>query len=153
MLQSTSSRHAGFSSCGTRALEHRLSSCGTRAQLLRGMWDLPGPGIEPVSPTLAGRYLTIAPQGKSPFLQILIASGIQTLQCLCFFFWPCQMACRILIPQPGIEPMLPAVEAQSPNHWTTREVPCLYILNRLLSRTDLENCLSYFLCLTSHTKT
>ena len=25
------SRHAGFSSCGSRALEHRLSSCGTRA--------------------------------------------------------------------------------------------------------------------------
>ena len=25
------SRCAGFSSCGTRALEHRLSSCGARA--------------------------------------------------------------------------------------------------------------------------
>ena len=31
LLQSTGSRHAGFSSCGTWALEHRLSSCGTRA--------------------------------------------------------------------------------------------------------------------------
>ena len=31
--------------------------------------------------------------------------------------------CRILAPQPGIEPMLPTVEARSPNHWTTREVP------------------------------
>ena len=30
---------------------------------------------------------------------------------------------RLLIPQPGIEPKLPAVEAQSPNHWTTREFP------------------------------
>ena len=26
---------------------HRLSSCGSRAQLLRGMWDLPRPGLEP----------------------------------------------------------------------------------------------------------
>ena len=25
--------------------------------------------------------------------------------------------------QPGIEPVPPAVEAQSPNHWTTREFP------------------------------
>ena len=34
------------------AAEHRLqtcrlSSCGSRAQLLRGMWDLPRPGLEP----------------------------------------------------------------------------------------------------------
>uniref|UniRef100_A0A8C6BTE6 Uncharacterized protein n=1 Tax=Monodon monoceros TaxID=40151 RepID=A0A8C6BTE6_MONMO len=27
----TGSRHEGFSSCGLRTLEHRLSSCGTRA--------------------------------------------------------------------------------------------------------------------------
>ena len=40
----------GLSSCGSQALEHRLSSCGTRAELLCGMWDLPGPGLEPVSP-------------------------------------------------------------------------------------------------------
>ena len=35
-------------------LEHRLKSCGTRALLLFGMWNLPGPGIEPESPALAG---------------------------------------------------------------------------------------------------
>ena len=40
----------GLSSCGVRAVERRLSSCGARAQLLRGMWDLPGPGVEPLSP-------------------------------------------------------------------------------------------------------
>ena len=55
---------SGLSSCGLRALEHRLSSCGARAQLLRGMSDLPGPGLEPVSPALAGGFLTTAPSGK-----------------------------------------------------------------------------------------
>ena len=55
----------GLSSCGSWALERRLSSCGTRAYLLRGMWDLPGPGLEPVSPALAGGFLTTAPPGKS----------------------------------------------------------------------------------------
>ena len=55
----------GLSSCGSRALECRLSSCGAQAQLLRGMWDLPGPGLEPVSPALAGRFLTTVPPGKS----------------------------------------------------------------------------------------
>ena len=29
-----------------------------RAQLLWGMWDLPGPGTQAVSPALAGRFLT-----------------------------------------------------------------------------------------------
>ena len=75
-----------FSSCGKRgplfvavrgpltivaslAAEHRLqtrrlSNCGSRAQLLRGMWDLPRPGLEPVSPALAGKFSTTAPPGK-----------------------------------------------------------------------------------------
>ena len=48
----------GVSSCGSRALERRLSSCGARAYLLHGMWDLPGPGLEPGSPALAGGFLT-----------------------------------------------------------------------------------------------
>ena len=38
------------------------------------------------------------------------------------FFWPHYVACWILVPQPGIEPVLPAVEAWSPNHWTASEV-------------------------------
>ena len=59
----------GLSSCGSRAVESRLSSCGARAQLLRSMWDLPGPGLEPVSPALAGGFLATAPPGK-PLLGI-----------------------------------------------------------------------------------
>ena len=55
----------GLSSCGSWALERRLSSCGAQAELLRGMWDLPGLGIEPMSPALAGGFLTTAPPGKS----------------------------------------------------------------------------------------
>ena len=55
---------AGFSSCGTRALECRLSSCGTRTYLLRSMWDIPGPGLEPMSLALAGGFLTTVPPGK-----------------------------------------------------------------------------------------
>ena len=47
-----------------RAVERRLRSCVARAWLLHGMWDLPEPGLEPVSPALAGGYLTTAPPGK-----------------------------------------------------------------------------------------
>ena len=79
-----------FSSCGKRGplfiavhgpltiaaslvAEHRhqtrrLSNCGSRAQLLRGMWDLPRPGLEPVFPALAGRLSTTAPSGKPPLV-------------------------------------------------------------------------------------
>ena len=88
-----------FSSCGKRGplfivvhrpliiaaslvAEHRLqtcrlSNCGSRAQPLRGMWDPPRPGLEPVSPALAGRLSTTAPPGKphlSPFLFIFFFS-------------------------------------------------------------------------------
>ena len=28
------------------------------------MWDVPGSGIQPVSPALAGRFLTTGPQGR-----------------------------------------------------------------------------------------
>ena len=42
----------------------RLSNCGSRAQLIRSMRDPPRPGLEPVSPALAGGLSTTAPPGK-----------------------------------------------------------------------------------------
>ena len=67
----------GLSLCCSRALTHRLSSCGTRALLLHGMWDLTGPGIKPVSPALAGRFLTTVPSGRSVgcLFEIFLVSG------------------------------------------------------------------------------
>ena len=52
------------SRCGVWAPERSLSSCGKRAQLLYGTWDPPGPGPEPASPALAGRFPTIVPPRK-----------------------------------------------------------------------------------------
>ena len=40
-----------------------------------------------------------------------------------FFFGLCHKTCGILVPQLGIEVMLPALEAQGLNCWTAREVP------------------------------
>ena len=73
-----------LSSCGSRALECRLSSCGAQAQLLRGMWDLPGPGLEPVSPAWTGGFLTTAPPGK-PYSKLLMVLTLGS--CFCFFFF------------------------------------------------------------------
>ena len=47
------------------AVEHKLSNFGAQASLLRDMWSLPEPGIKPVSPALAGRFLPSAPPGTS----------------------------------------------------------------------------------------
>ena len=65
LWQSSGSRCMGF------------SSCGPWAQLLRGMWDFPRSGIEPMSLALAGGLLTTESPGKSlscPFF-------------LNFFYW------------------------------------------------------------------
>ena len=40
------------------------------------MWDLPGPGLEPVSPALAGGFLTTAPPGKSLLSFLLLVSTL-----------------------------------------------------------------------------
>ena len=47
-----------------RLQTRRLSNCGSQAQLLHSMWDLPRPGLEPMSPALAGRFSTTVPPGK-----------------------------------------------------------------------------------------
>ena len=63
LMDSVAAAH-GLSRCGSQALEHRLSGCGAQAYLLCGLRDLPGSGIEPVSPALAGRFLTTEPPRK-----------------------------------------------------------------------------------------
>ena len=42
-----------------------------------------------------------------------------------FFLGGGHISCRILVPQPGIEPVPPEVEAQSLNHWIARESPLI----------------------------
>ena len=97
LLQRTDSRHLGFSSCGvwTHSLglpgsrAHGLSSCGVWTWSPCSMWNLPGSGIKPISPALAGGFLTTGPPGKSsslilslsPFLPYFLLS-LQTCSSL-----------------------------------------------------------------------
>ena len=48
----------GLQGTGSLAVVHGL--------LLQAMWDLPGPGIEPDSPVLAGGFFTTEISGKTP---------------------------------------------------------------------------------------
>ena len=90
LLRGTGSRRVGFSSCGSRALERRLSSCGTWAQLLHSMWDLPGPGLEPMSPALADGFVTTAPPGKllMEFLKLWVQAFGLGFTCVGILFRP-----------------------------------------------------------------
>ena len=55
------------------------------------MWDLPSPGLEPVSPALAGRLSTTAPPGKPLYFEFLIRK-ITYLSFVRFFF-PWGLSC------------------------------------------------------------
>ena len=74
--------------------------------------DLPG------SPWFSTSHILVLPapesaqRQRSPQLAFILLS----------FFWPCYGACRILVPQRGIEPMSPALEAWNLNPWTIWEV-------------------------------
>ena len=70
--------HGPLTITASPAAEHRLqsrrpSSCGPRAQPLRGTWDPPRPGLEPVPPVSAGGLSTTAPPGKPLFVSFLIS--------------------------------------------------------------------------------
>ena len=57
----------GFSTCHVRAQQLWFQGSRPQAQYLWHMgfmWDLPGAGIELVSPALAGRFFTTEPPGK-----------------------------------------------------------------------------------------
>ena len=43
------------------------------------------------------------------------------------YFWLHLLTCRILFTCPGIKPKSPALEAWSPSHWATREIPRVFI--------------------------
>ena len=56
----------------------------------------------------------------------------------------CREACKMLVHQPGIEPVTPALGAWSINHWTAREVPIISDLTHCLLFTKFITDLSSF---------
>ena len=81
-----------------------FSSRGAQVQLLSGMWDLPGPGIKPLSPVLTDEFLATVPLGKHPsssFLSFGIfeesrPAVLQTTSFsvkMCLIIFPCLSSC------------------------------------------------------------
>ena len=68
-------------------------------------------------------FLVLAAQLYHP--GIFFKSTVWCQRWLIFFilFWQCRRACGILVSWSEIKAAPPALEVQSPNHWTAREVP------------------------------
>ena len=69
-------------------------------------------------------------------LWLLLGQGKRSFS----FFCTCHTACRILVPQQGIEPTTPAVETHSLNHWTAREVPRPFSRHHLKKQLWANSC-------------
>ena len=82
----------GLSTCSRWTPEQRLSSSGTRAELLLGLRDLPGPGMEPMSLALAEGFFTPGPPGKlsTVFFSFFffLHSGLPMLEKDCLLYSP-----------------------------------------------------------------
>ena len=125
----------GLSRCGSRALKHRLYSCGTWAQLLRGLWDLPGPGIKPVFPALAGEFFTTEPAGKPKNTSISFQQPPKVASVLCRGLCVYVLCC--------VE--LPSHVQLFANPWTTTHQASLSIANSwsMLKLKSIELVMQY----------
>ena len=74
-------------------------------------------------------YLQMSHQlvNEDVYTSVWLQSVIISIYLIFFFFLPLHGACRILVPWPGIEYMIPVVEVQNLNHWTTKEVPSQWL--------------------------
>ena len=54
----------GLNSCSYWALEHKFNSCGHGLSCSAAYGNLPGPGIEPMFPAMAGGFFTTEPPGR-----------------------------------------------------------------------------------------
>ena len=96
----------GFSCCKAQTLGHvGTGPWGTgsvvaviQARWLRGAWDLPGSGIKPVPPALAGGLLTTEPPGK-PYVRCHLVSSIALRQTGLLSFLMCAGFPAPLMPQ------------------------------------------------------
>ena len=84
MVAPLASEHEVYSVQASQAAAHDLS-CPVACGIL-----VPGLGIEPVSPVLAGGFLTSGPQGKSPkYVFVNAASNIPPSAPLSEFYSAC----------------------------------------------------------------
>ena len=83
----------------------------------------PPPVVLPGSPMDRGAWWSCLWVSSVSLLYSSVAASMPWF----IYFWPHLLTCGILLTLPGIKPKSPALEAWSPNHWTTREIPRVFI--------------------------
>ena len=73
----------------------------------QGMWDIPGPGIKPMSPELAGRFSTTEPQCYSFLLSskrftFLLFTLKSLIHLDIYIYLSYHVACRVSVPNQGL---------------------------------------------------
>ena len=85
---------------------------------------------------------------KKFFFLHLLTSSYNFPSFIYLFIYPHRVACRILVPRSGIEPVPPALEPRILNHWMARKVPLLFLnvvnLSCLRCTVLLDLWLNYF---------
>ena len=89
-------------------------------------WSCADRGGEPPLP-LPLQWSQTSPAPNDRTYRVFRRTGLSLS--LSLSLWSCCTACGILVPRPEMETVPPAVEAQSPNQWTSREVPgvCFFL--------------------------
>ena len=142
--------------CGSWALECRMSSCSAQTTLLCSMQDPPGPGIEPRSLALAGRFISTMPSGKCLFFVFKYLFSCYQLQyarcfnCSIIFF---SSKFRLLVAAYGIQfpdqgsnlgpPGIGSVESQPLDHLGS---PLLNFLNEIALLFSVSASLLFVRC-------
>ena len=113
--------------CCAQALEPRHHSCCTQAWLPQGMWDLPGLGTKPVSPALAGGFLTNGPPGSAEHIFLITLEwGFSP-----WHYWHsgpddsllcCPVGCRIFKSIPGLCPYVASRTASFENQLMSADI-------------------------------
>ena len=84
-------------SCGSQAREPGLQQLWQMTWLLRNLWNLPRPGIDPVSPALAGRFLSTVPPGRSFFSFLFCHKYFLTFLVIAAYIVACSVTKSCLI--------------------------------------------------------
>ena len=109
--------------CRLQMLQHiGFRSCGIQAELLQGIWALPGSGIEPVPPTLAGGFSSIVSTDNFSFFLsfFLFNSAAPGLTCST---WTLICGTWDLVPWQGIKPRPLALGMWSLSQWANQGSP------------------------------
>ena len=127
------------------AVTHTITAASSRGRL---MTSKSPPQLRPLlsnaSPVVLGSHLSGI--SLSPFFNfILWLIYIATGFFIYLVFGHTVQHAEILVPQPGIVPVPPALGVQSLNHWTTREVPqvSLKCLKCTMAKAELITTLPY----------